>query len=227
MTTAARRALFIEVKRMLKRILLMVVFAVVPLASATAAWGMPMLADETTQPGFKPELIPDVQELGERQNIFAALWVIAIFVIMLIILYPTAWKKVLAGLKAREERIRRDIADAEATRLKAEPTLRQYNQQLATAEQKVRDLLTQAGVDAERIATNIRIKAQQEAEEAKEAVAREIEAAKQSALTEIYEKTADLATAVAEKIIRRNLNANDQRDLVAKSLQEMQPARRN
>jgi F-type H+-transporting ATPase subunit b len=150
------------------------------------------------------------------------LWVLGIFLIVVIILYRTAWKNVLTGLKAREARIRKDIADAEAVRLKSEQTLAQYNAQLATAEQKVRDLIAQAAVDAERIATNIRMKAQQEAEEAKERATKEIEAAKRTALTEIYEQTAELATTVAEKIIRRNLNANDQRDLVTQSLEQMQ-----
>ncbi len=150
------------------------------------------------------------------------LWVLGIFLVVAIILYRTAWKNVLAGLKAREARIRKDIADAEAVRLKSEQTLAQYSAQLATAEQKVRDLLTQAAVDAERIATNIRMKAQQEAEEAKERATKEIDAAKRVAISEIYEQAADLATKVAEKIIRRNLNANDQRDLVSQSLQEMQ-----
>ena len=152
----------------------------------------------------------------------SAAWILILFTILVVVLYKSAWKNVLAGLKAREARIRKDIADAEAVRLKSEQTLAQYNGLLATAEQKVRDLLTQAGLDAERIATNIRMKAQQEAEEAKERATKEIEAAKRVALSEIYEQTAELATSVAEKIIRRNLNANDQRDLVSQSLQEMQ-----
>ena len=45
-----------------------------------------------------------------------AVWVVVIFVLLLAVLYPTAWRAILAGLKAREERIRKDIADAEAAR---------------------------------------------------------------------------------------------------------------
>ena len=152
----------------------------------------------------------------------SCVWILGIFLVVAIILYKTAWKNVLIGLKAREERIRRDIADAEAARLKADETLRQYNIRLAEAEEKVRAILDKATVDAERIATGIRMKAQQEGEEAKERATKEIEAAKQTALTEIYEQTANLATNVAEKIIRRNLNPDDQRDLVAQSLQQLQ-----
>lgn len=160
-------------------------------------------------------------------NIGSAIWVLAIFLVVAIILYNTAWKNVLVGLKAREDRIRNDIADAEAARVKAEDTLRQYDSRLADAEQKVRDILEKAAVDAEKIGTSIRMKAQEESEEAKERATKEIEAAKQTALTEIYEQTANLATSVAEKIIRRNLNPDDQRDLVNQSLQQLKGVGQN
>jgi F-type H+-transporting ATPase subunit b len=160
-------------------------------------------------------------------NIGSAIWVLAIFLVVAIILYNTAWKNVLVGLKAREDRIRKDIADAEAARVKAEDTLRQYDSRLADAEQKVRDILDKAAIDAEKIGTSIRMKAQEESEEAKERATKEIEAAKQTALTEIYEQTANLATSVAEKIIRRNLNPDDQRDLVNQSLQQLKGVGQN
>ncbi|HEV2293665.1 MAG TPA: F0F1 ATP synthase subunit B [Tepidisphaeraceae bacterium] len=167
----------------------------------------------------KPELLPDPTS---RETWLQAMWVIIIFVALLAILYPTAWKSVLAGLKAREERIRRDIADAEAARARAEGTLREYNQQLASAEGQIREMLAKAQADGERIGTNLRMQAQQESEEIKNRATRDIEAAKDQALAEVYERTAELATAVAEKILRRNLNADDQRDLVSRSLEQVQ-----
>jgi len=140
--------------------------------------------------------------------------VLVIFLGVVIILYKTAWKNVLAGLKAREDRIRSAIEDADAARAKGEATLKEYNTQLATAETQVRDLLSKAA--------GIRMHAQQEAEEIKEKAMKEIESSKTAALSEIYEQTASLATSVAEKILRRNLNADDQRDLVRQSLDELQ-----
>src|SRR5581483_3387683 len=79
--------------------------------------------------GPEYNLIPTSHEEA-TQAIYSALWVLIIFIILLMILYPTAWRNVLAGLKKREERIRTDIADAEAARAKAEATLKQYNEQL-------------------------------------------------------------------------------------------------
>src|SRR5258706_10084164 len=92
------------------------------------------------------ELMPNPLQ---SSTILSAIWVIAIFLIVLAILYPTAWKNIMAGLKAREQRIRGDIAAAEAVRAKAEDTLKEYNNQLAAAEQRVRDLISAATADGE------------------------------------------------------------------------------
>lgn len=151
-----------------------------------------------------------------------AAWVVIIFLILLAILYPTAWKQVIAGLKAREDRIRKDIADAEAARLQAEATLRGYNAQLTAAEQKVREMIASATTEGERVATSIRMQAQQEAEAIKDRSMKDIDAARRQALQEIYAQAAELSTSIAEKILRRNLNAEDQRDLVNQSLEQLQ-----
>jgi F-type H+-transporting ATPase subunit b len=164
------------------------------------------------------ELLPDP---NDSQTWYSALWVLIIFIVLLAILYPTAWKNVLAGLKAREERIRKDIAEAEAARVRAESTLKEYNTQLAAAESRVRDMLAKATADGETIANGIRTRAQQEAEDTKNRALRDIEAARGQAVAELHEQAAVLATSVAEKILRRNLNADDQRDLVNRSLAEI------
>src|SRR5689334_17585822 len=157
----------------------------------------------------KPDLLPNP---ASAETWWQALWVVLIFVVLLAVLYPTAWKNVLAGLKAREERIRKDIAEAEAARVRAESTLKEYNGQLAAAESRVRDMIAKATADGETIAASIRTRAQQEAEETRERALRDIEAARGQAVAELQAQAAVLATAVAEKILRRNLNADDQRD---------------
>jgi len=155
-----------------------------------------------------------------------AIWVLIIFVILLIILYPTAWKNVLAGLKGREEKIRKDIADAEAARGRAEATLREYAARMDAADAHIRELIAQATAEGERMATTIRLHAQEEAEQIKEKATRDIEASRDQAIREIYRQTADLATSVAEKILRRNLTAADQQDLVDRSLEQFQSLNR-
>ena len=163
---------------------------------------------------YKPELLgPDY---------FSIAWVLIIFIILVVVLYRTAWKNVLAGLTAREQRIRNDIAEAEAARHKAEETLGQYNKQLADAEAAVRSLLEKARLDAEQIANGVRTRAQEDAQTIREKAEHDIERAKNDAISQIYEQTAVLATSVAEKILRRSLNPDDQRDLVTRSLDQFQ-----
>ena len=202
---------------MLKKTKLLALAAVMALG-ASAMMAAPVLAEEAA----KPNVMPPLSGEGSSQTYAQAVWVMIIFVILLAILYPTAWKNVLAGLKKREEKIRAAIADADTARAKSEAALKEFNTQLATAESQAREVLSKAATEAEQLASGIRTRAQQEAEEIKERAVKEIESSKQQALTEIYAASADLATSIAEKILRRNLNADDQRDLVQQSLDELQ-----
>jgi F-type H+-transporting ATPase subunit b len=131
---------------------------------------------------------------------------------------------VLGGLKKREEGIRANIADAEASRKKAEAALQEYNQKLASAESQMRDILSKAAADAEKLATQMKMTAQQEVEEIKERATRDIDAARKAALSDIYAQAAELSTSIASKILKRNINADDQRDLVNSSIQQFSTA---
>jgi F-type H+-transporting ATPase subunit b len=167
-------------------------------------------------------LLPSNLEEAKEYFLAPAIWTLVIFVLLLAILYPMAWKPVLAGLKKREGRIRADIAEAEAARKKAEATLREYNTQLAAAEARVRQMISDATAQGEKLATGIRMQAVQEAEEAKERAQRDIEAARDAAIRDFRAYAADLAIDIAGKILRRNVNAADQQDLVRQSLDELQ-----
>ena len=219
---------------MLKRTLAVVIATLALLA------GRALAADAPHAPAHGTSTVVESHEAGHaahidgderlvpippsKDTIVSAVWVLIIFLVMMAILYNTAWKQILLGLKKREDRIRQDIAEAEASRKRSEATLAEYQKQLAAAESQVRDILSKAATDAERIATSMKMQAQQEAEEAKERATRDIEAARKAAVTDIYAQAADLSTAIAEKILRRSLNAKDQSDLVAQSLEQLQTA---
>jgi len=160
-----------------------------------------------------------------NEGLITGVAAIAIFALLLAILGTKAWGPILNGLKSREDKIRKDIADAEAARAKAEALLKDYNQQLADAASRAQAVLDKARADAEALAAQIRARGQQEAEESRERATREIEDAKNQALREIHEHAATLATSAAEKIIRKSLNPGDYRDLVDQSIGELQGMR--
>lgn len=174
----------------------------------------PVMAEEATAKAAEEPGLLDV-------SLQSAIWVLAIFLVMTFVLYKTAWKNVLTGLKAREERIRTDIKQAEDARVKAEASLKEYNKQLEVAEAKAREIIAKATLDAQALAERIRSDADKAAQERVERALRDIEDSSKKALRDIYEQTAELSTSIAEKILRRNLNPNDQRDLVAQSLEQV------
>jgi F-type H+-transporting ATPase subunit b len=178
---------------------------------------LPMLIGASPAGGEERSVIP-----SPREAIIPAVTTLVVFALLLAVLGKYAWGPIASGLKAREDKIRQDIRNAEEARARAEATLGEYNQKLAAAENEVRQIMAKASADAERLATSFRMQAQQEAEEIKERAQRDIEASKNQALSEIYEKAAELSTSIAEKILRRNINVEDQRDLVNESLRQLQ-----
>jgi F-type H+-transporting ATPase subunit b len=162
-----------------------------------------------------------------NEALITAITTLVIFGLLVVVLGKVAWGPIASGLQAREDKIRKDIADAEAARDRAEATLKEYSVKLASAQEQIRQMIGQAQKDAEGVAAGIKVKAQQEAEEIKERATKEIDASKNAALAEIHEHTATLATSVAEKILRRNINDGDHRALVQSSLEQLQAAGRN
>ena len=68
--------------------------------------------------------------------------------------------------------------------------------------------------------------AQREIEEMKTRATREIEETKNAALVEVRQQAASISTAIAGKILKRNINEADQADLIRSSLEELQVAGR-
>ncbi|HEY0009252.1 MAG TPA: F0F1 ATP synthase subunit B [Tepidisphaeraceae bacterium] len=155
------------------------------------------------------------------QGLVTALVTLIVFVVLVILLTKMAWGPIAKGLGEREAKIRRDIEEAEAARRRALGQQAEYEAQLARAGDEVRAILEKAQADAQASATRIKMQAQQEAEEAKERALRDIEASRSAAVAEIHQHAADLSTRVAEKILRRNLNAEDQRELVRSALDQL------
>ena len=149
-----------------------------------------------------------------------------VFGIVFIVLRAKAWGPILKGLTDREAKIRGDLEAAEAARLEAASSLASYKKQIADADAQVRDKLANAQKDAEAIGARLKMDAQKEIEEMKGRASREIEETKNAALAEVRQHAAQLSTAVASKILKRQINEGDQADLIRSSLEELQGARR-
>ena len=150
-----------------------------------------------------------------------AIYTFVVFILMIVLLRITAWKPIIAGLDAREQKIIGAIEDARRSADEAQQRLEEYEARLATAAQEANEIVAEGRRDAE--ATKDRIVAEA-ADAAKAEQARainEIELAKNAALQAVAEQSADMAVALAGKIVGRQLNPEDHSKLVRESLDSL------
>ncbi len=150
-----------------------------------------------------------------------AIAAIIMFGLLFFLLKSTAWGPILQGLQDRETKIRNEIESAEDARTKATAALEEYQKELASARAEANQMIQQAKADAQSVADDLRSKNETELSGMKERAKAEIEAAKRAALNEIFAETALLSTQIASKILERELNPNDQQDLVKKALAQL------
>lgn len=162
-----------------------------------------------------------------NKGLVTALTTTVVFLLLLAILSKIAFGPIAAGLKKREDKIRDDIDTAEKKLAEANAVLARYNQQVSGAEAQIRAMMTEATANAEKIKASIKAQADAEAAELREKAKRDVQAEKDAALREIQEQAVYLSTSIAEKIIKRNLSADDNRDLVRSSLEQLGTVNRN
>jgi F-type H+-transporting ATPase subunit b len=186
-----------------------------PVAEAKhdAASGAPGHAAEGGHSSAQPDILEPQAPL--------AIWTVVVFGVLLAILAKFAWKPMMKALHDREEHIEHCLLEAEKARNEAERMMIENQKNLARAAEQARALLDEAKQSAESLSASIVQKAQAEAEASLERGKREIETARDQALTEIFSKTADLAIAVAGKVLARDLTEADHRRLVETAMSEL------
>lgn len=163
---------------------------------------------------------------GMVPTVDLATWQLITFLVFLGVLGKYAWGPLQAGLEKRETKIRQDIADAEAQRLKAEQLLKDYEARLAKAQDEVRDILAEARRDADRAKQEIVAAAQQEAETTRRRAIEDIQRSKDLALTELFDFVSSNAMAAAEQVVQRSLKSDDHERLIREALEQLN-VRRN
>lgn len=155
-----------------------------------------------------------------------ALFSLVTFVVYLVVLRVGAWGPLQKGLNERERRIRQDIADAEANRVKSEALIAEREKKLATVQDEIRELLAEARRDAERMKQDIVTTAQREADTTRQRAIADIERSRDQALAELFDFISGNVVNATERVIGRSLNSTDHERLVSEALSEMN-VRRN
>ena len=159
----------------------------------------------------------DVVEINPVQFIAA----IFVFLVAFGVLAKLAWPKILGGLDEREKKIREEIFAAEEARRQAERAQEDYAKELSGARAEAQRMIEQTKAEQARMAAELKSQAETEMAQMRDSAMASIDAAKRAALNEVYSETATIATAVASKILEREVNEADQKRLVEDTLGEL------
>ena len=150
-----------------------------------------------------------------------AIWTLVIFAVLIVVLGKFAWGPMLGGLKERENFIRHSLEQAKDDRESAEKMVKEYTTKLEAAHSEAKKIVEEGRDGGEKIRLRLESEARDESERMVERAKQEIELAKQSAIKDIYSETAGLATEIASRIMKRELNPADHERLIAESLEEL------
>jgi F-type H+-transporting ATPase subunit b len=159
-------------------------------------------------------------------NPLAYITAVVVFLVAFGILGAVVWPKITKALDERAAKIIGEIEAAERSRADAEAAKANFERSLSAARDEAGRLVAQAKADAQRVADDLRAKSEVELRDRLNRATADIEGAKRAAVSEIHARAADLATAVASKILQRQINDPDQQRLVEESLREL-AGRRN
>jgi F-type H+-transporting ATPase subunit b len=149
------------------------------------------------------------------------LWTIITFVILVLILWKVAWNPIINMLDARAEKIRGDIDKAEKFRVESEQLIQKHKEIVSRADEENIRIIADGKAIAEKVRVEILEKTSHEADEIAERSKREILAAKKKALNELKQEVVNISTEIASKIIMKNLNAEDQKNLINDTLNKL------
>ena len=158
---------------------------------------------------------------------FSYIWNLLMFLVLLTVLWLFVWPKILDGLRAREAKLRHDLETAENSAREAEQALAQRKAELAEAQKEAQAVIEQSKKDAEQVAARVKADAESEITRMKQRAEADIASAKELAVAEVYDRIADLSTQIAGRILSREINPQDQQQLISESLSELSNVSRN
>jgi F-type H+-transporting ATPase subunit b len=160
-------------------------------------------------------------------NLGNAIWTLAIFLIVVIVLGKFAWGPVLALLQQREEFIHRSLSDAKRDRDEAEARLKEQAAKLQSAQAEAMAIIDGARRDAERLREELRQRARTEADTILKNAERQIETQTNRAVQQIRREAVDMSVAIASKLLQRNISKEDNEKLIADALKQIESTPRS
>ena len=150
------------------------------------------------------------------------IWTFIAFFIVLFLLSKFAWGPISKALDERAARIHDDLERAEALKTEAEEKLEEYLKKLDGLREEGHAIVNEAQEDARKLKEKMLAEAKSEADAIKERALREVDLARDHALADIHKAVTEVATAVAAKILAKELSSADHSKLVQDAVKELE-----
>jgi F-type H+-transporting ATPase subunit b len=149
------------------------------------------------------------------------IWTILTFLALLALLARFAWRPLLKALEARQEGIRKALADATRAREELERVEEEAVKIVHQARMDADAIVARTRSDAERLGEEVRQKARSEADTIVKTAERRIQLETNRAIEQIRHEVVDLSLAIASKLIQRNLTTDDNERLIDETLKQL------
>lgn len=147
-------------------------------------------------------------------------WTSVSFAIMVALLYLFGLPPVIVMLEKREKHISGTLAELEQKQKAAEKLIQDNHRQLLEGRAQVEKIVALAQADGEGLKKEILEKTRRSAEQLLEQAKVEIEREKGKLIDSVKKETADLVMTATERLLRRTMNAEENRRLTELSLDE-------
>jgi F-type H+-transporting ATPase subunit b len=148
------------------------------------------------------------------------------FLILLVLLYFVAFKRVLKMLDERSSRIKESLEQAESVKKQSLHAEDEVKKQLQLASQKGQELIAQASKASDEIRAQAQELAKKDAEMLIERARQAIQSEKDEAIEELRRAFADVTILAAGKVIGETLDKQSHKALIDKILNENQTLKR-
>lgn len=150
---------------------------------------------------------------------------LVVFLAFLSVFSFVVWPRISKGLDDRRNKILGEIKAAEDARAAARSAQEEFERQLVSAREEAAAMIKQARADAQRAADELKARNEQELAERVARANADIEAARRAAVADLHQQAASLATEIAGRILKRQINDADNDRLVQESLHQLASGR--
>lgn len=143
------------------------------------------------------------------------LWTVAIFLILLGLLWWLGWPQIIKMVEEREHRIQKQLDEAEKARAEAQKLLEEHRKLVSDARASAQEILATAKSAAGKEREALLAKTREEQDAMLERARAEITAEKEKAVQALRREAVELSIAAASKLLEKNLTGEANRKLVA------------